>query len=205
MNEIMDSDIDWTKEPNLDELRTAYSLLATNFDLARSKLDELADRGSIASLLYLGDAYSRGDYVVKELDKAKVCFKRAEAIGWIPASYRLGRTCYALRDYRPAFEAFSRGTAKNYLPAVYRLGMMYGEGLGTRKDLNECRRLLNIAASEGHLFAKRDLAVRYLCGSFGVVDIPKGIWMMASLISEMIVITISRKWKIPGFEDRTLA
>jgi TPR repeat protein len=201
----MYSDIDWTKEPNLEELRTAYALFATDFDLARSKLEELANRGSVASMWYLGDAYSRGEHVAKHFAKAKIWYGRAEASGSIAASFRLGRACYALLDYGPAFEAFSRGAAKGYLPAVYRLGMMYKEGLGTKRDLNECRRLLEVAVSEGHLFAKRDLAWLCMTGAFGARKIPKGIWMAISLMSNLIMITISGEWRKPAFEDRTLA
>jgi TPR repeat protein len=108
----------------------------TNSDLAQSKLEELADKGSIASMGYLGDAYSSGRFFVKALDKAKMWFLRAEASGWRPASYRAGRTYYMLNDYDSAFRAFSRGT--DYVPAIYRLAIMYEEGLGTTKDLRVC-------------------------------------------------------------------
>jgi TPR repeat protein len=198
-------DIDWTKEPDLGELRAAYALLEINFDQARPKLERLSDRGSIASMWYLGDAYSSGTYAAKNLNEAKIWYERAESSGWMPASYRLGRTYYNLKNYASAFEAFSRGAAKNYSPAIYRLGMMYEEGLGTRKDLIECRRLLNIAVADGHLYAKRDLAGLYMKGTFGVLNIFKGLWMILSLIFDLIAITISRKWQNSAFEDRILA
>ena len=198
-------DIEWDREPDLDELRTAYALLATNGSVARPKLEALAGRGSILSMWYLADAYASGRFFAKDLDKAKTWYIRAEANGWIPASYNLGREYYELNDYNSAFEAFSRGAAKNYVPAVYRLAMMYKDGLGTTKDINECRNLLNIAVSKGHLFAKRDLAGLYISGSLGVLQIPYGVWMLISLLIDMVKITITREFKTAGFEDRTLA
>jgi TPR repeat protein len=57
-----------------------------------------------------------------------------------------------------AFEAFSRGAAKSYVPAVYRLAVMYKDGFGTTNNIKQCRNLLNIAVSRGHLLAKQDLA-----------------------------------------------
>lgn len=198
-------DIKWDREPDLGELRTAYALLATNVSAARSKLEELADRGSVASMWYLADAYSRGRFFAKDLDKAKTWYIRAEANGWIPASYNLGREYYTLKDYNSAFEAFSRGAAKNYAPAMYWLARMYEEGLGTTKDINQCRNLLIIAASKGHLFAKRALALLYINGSLGVRKIPYGVWMLVSLVFDIVKITIKREFKNPGFDERTLA
>ena len=198
-------DIEWDREPDLDELDTAYALLATNGGVAVSKLEELADRGSIMSMWYLGDAYASGRFFAKDLDKAKTWYIRAEAIGWIPASYRLGRIYFALNDYNSAFEAFSRGAAKNYVPAVYRLAMMYKDGLGTTKDINQCSNLLKIAASKGNLFAKRDLAGLYITGSLGVLKIPHGTSMLISLAFDLVKITITREFKKPGFDERTLA
>jgi hypothetical protein len=204
-DEAMYPDIEWDREPDLDELRTAYALLATNGSVARSKLETLADRGSILSMWYLADAYSSGRFFAKDLEKAKTWYIRAEANGWIPASYNLGREYYELNDYNSAFEAFSRGAAKNYVPAVYRLAMMYHDGLGTTKDINQCRNLLNIAVSKGHLFAKRDLAGLYIKGSLWVLKIPYGVWMLTSLAFDLAKITIKREFKNPGFDDRTLA
>jgi TPR repeat protein len=205
MNKPMYPDIDWSKEPDLSEVRNAHASLATNFDQARQKLERLADRGSVASMWYLGDAYAGGRYTANNLGEAKKWYERAESMDWIPASYRLGRIHFSSKDYASAYQAFSRGKDKNYPPAIYRLGMMYMEGLGTKRNLDECRRLLDIAIANGHLFAKRDLARLYMSGSFGVLNIPKGFGMVLSLIFEMIAITISGKFKNPGFEDRTLA
>jgi TPR repeat protein len=198
-------DIDWDSEPNLNALREAHSLLKTNADVARQRLEQLADSGSIASMWYLGDAYATGRFFPKELDKARTWFRRAEEAGWTPASFMLGRTYYELKDYKSAFESFSRSAAKDYVPGVYRLAMMYGDGLGVNKNQLECRRLLEIAVSRGHLFAKRDLASLYTSGAFGWGSVLRGVSISFSLLIEMIKITIRGGWKAEGFEDRILA
>lgn len=198
-------DIDWTREPNLEELRATHSMLATNFELARSRLERLAEDGSIASMWYLGDAYASGRYTSKNLEKAKAWYEKAEQAGWIPASYRLGRICFELRDYKGAVDAFGRGAALSYPPAEYRLALMYKHGLGVTKDTGECRRLLRMAQSRGHLFAKRDLSGMYMTGSLGLSRVPQGIFMFLSLIADLIVVTAKRDWDNPRTEDRILA
>ena len=151
-------------------------------------------------MAYLGDEYSIGRFFAKDLE----WYIRAEANGWVQGSYSLGRTYYKLNDYNSAFEAFSRGAAKSYVPAVYRLAMMYKDGFGTTNDINQCRNLLNIAVSRGNLLAKQDLAGLYINGSLGFHKIPYGASMLTSLLFDMVKITITREFKNPGFDDRTL-
>jgi hypothetical protein len=202
---MMYPDIDWAKEPDLDELRIAQALLATEFRRAESMLEDLANKGSIAGLWYLGDTYASGRYVAKNLEKARTFYLRAETSGWLPASYRLGRIYFTSGDYKSAFESFSKGAAKGYIPAVYRLGMMYKDGLGTQKAISTSVTLLGVAASKGHLFAKRDLAGLYLSGAVGIWNIPRGIAIFTSLIGDLVRITISGEWRNPAIEEKILA
>jgi uncharacterized protein len=197
--------IDWSREPDTVELRNAYTLLGSNFYDARRTLEQLAERGSVASMLYLGDAYTSGRYGSKNLLEAKKWYERAESKEWKPASYRLGRIYFSLADYASALEAFARGADKRYPPAVYRLGMMYIDGLGTSKNLDQGRTLLAAAITDGHLFAKRDLAGLYIKGKFGLLNIPKGVMMLLSLMLEMVAITVRRGWRDQQFEDRISA
>ncbi len=198
----MSYDIDWTEEPDMMELRNAYALLGSHFNQARQMLEKLAERGSLASVLYLGDAYASGRYGSKNLLEAKKWYERAEAREWIPAPHRLGRIYFTLGDYASALRAFSRGADKGYSPAVYRLGKMYIEGLGAATNLEQGRRFLAVAIADGHLFAKRDLAGLYVRGKFGLLNIPNGVMMILSLMLELIAITVRRGWRDQRFEDR---
>lgn len=201
----MPYDIDWTTEPDTMELRNAYALLGSHFDQARQMLEKLAERGSVASMLYLGDAYTSGRFGSKNLLEAKKWYERADSKEWIPAPYRLGRIYFSLADYASAFRAFSRGADKGYPPAVYRLGMMYIEGLGTSRNLEQGRRFLAVAIADGHLFAKRDLAGLYIRGKFGLLNVPKGVMMILSLMLELVAITVRRGWRDQRFEERISA
>lgn len=180
-------------------------MLTTNFAAARLRLEQLAEKGSTASMWYLGDAYASGRGTQKDLERAKSWYEKAEQRGWIAAPYRIGRVYFELRNYKEAFDAFGRGAAIGYAPALYRLALMYKEGFGVSKDKYECRRLLNLALSQGHLFAKRDLSGMYMTGSFSVAGVPQGVLLFMSLIADLIAVTAKRDWNNPRTQDRILA
>ncbi|WP_441234443.1 tetratricopeptide repeat protein [Bradyrhizobium sp. 930_D9_N1_4] len=154
---------------------------------------------------YLGDAYSYGRRIAKDLGKAELWYSRAEEAGWTPASYLLGRALESSSQHEAAFKAFSRGSQKDYLPAIYRLAKSYESGLGTSKNFEECVRLLKFATSRGHLFAKRDLAGFYFRGSFGPARVISGLWLLTSLAFDIVRLTCIRAWKRPEYEERILA
>lgn len=197
--------INWTKEPNIEELKSAYVLLRTNFNEAVARLERLANAGSVASLWYLGDAYGTNRFAHKDNIQAIKWFERAERAGWLPASYMLGRAQYEQENYLEALHAFERGKRKNHIPAVYRLGKMHASGAGTSKDVSQAETLLKIAASAGHLFAKRDLGTLYLKGELGFLLIPYGAVTIMSLLLDMARMLLRKEWKVAGFEERISA
>ncbi|QGM44966.1 tetratricopeptide repeat protein [Methylocystis heyeri] len=197
-------DIDWEREPDIEALRKAYSRLEGDRAGAIAILKDLAERGSIASIWYLADAYLE-ENSKSGISQAQFWLARAEDAGWIQASYRLGRIAFQEKDYKAAFDAFSRGAATNYTPAIYRLAMMYKEGLSTKRDFIEAKRLLEVAAQRGHLFAKRDLAGIYLSGALGWQAAICGFLMLLKLLFELLGIALTFGWRSPNFPIRILA
>ncbi len=197
--------IDWKREPNIEALRSAQELLATDTPNALLALESLAEQGSVCSMWYLADAYSNGEFVTSDLEKARLWYTRAADAGWTPAFYLLGRTFLQAADEKSAFEAFSQGAAIGYLPSMYRLAKMHEDGCGTVRDIERSRELLQAATIRGHLFAKRDFAILYLKGSFDLTRALKGLRQLMSLGSDLIKITISRSWRDQEYEDRILA
>jgi uncharacterized protein len=197
--------MDCRAEPDVSALRHAYDSLETYPERAVSELEALADRGSIMSMWYLGEAYYSGRYFSKNLDIAKQWFRKADDTGWAFGSHMLGRLCYITNDYGEALLAFTRGTERGYAPSMYRLGMMYGDGAGVTRDLAKCRSLLLRAIASRHLFAKRDLGTMYMRGAFGAAAIPKGILMLLSMAWELLLITVRTGNSISEFDDRVIA
>ena len=118
----------------------------------------------------------------------------------------LGRIYSKSRQYDLAFAAFSKGAEKGYAPAIYRLAKMYEAGEGAPQDISEYRRLLEMARSKRHIFAKRDLAGLLLTGRFGVAQALRGAMMLLSLWSDVAFVTGKAIKGEPIFDDeRVLA
>jgi TPR repeat protein len=170
----------WEGEPDLAELRRAHGLLATDGTQALIELKALADRGSTMSMVYLAHAYRTGIGTGIDLRQAEDWYGRAAKRGSTLASYELGRVCLELKRYADAKEAFNVGTAKSYAPSMHMLGMMYFKGSGVDSDLSKARDLLERSAALGHVFAKRNLAMLLIKGRFGLLQVPRGLWLLLS-------------------------
>jgi TPR repeat protein len=194
--------IDWNREPDVKTLHDAYSLLVTQTAVAKARLEELAERGSIASMWYLAELHAHGKLVTKDFKKAIYWFQRAEALGWIPAAYLLGKVNIEAGDFKSAVDALRRGVDLGYAPAAYKLGSMYKNGSGIRKDTEQAMTYLSIANSQEHLFAKRDLALIYISGGRGVGKRLHGLFMLLSLTWKLVTITIRRDFRQPSFQRR---
>jgi TPR repeat protein len=179
--------VDWEAEPDIEELKRSHALLATNPDQAIKNLEILVSRGSIMSAWYLGEFYEHGEYASKDIDKAIKWYTQAETMGWPHASYMLGHIYMSARKYDEAFASFSRGSAKKYSPATYRLAKMYRDGISVDVDFNKYCELLTLAASNKHVYAKRELINLYLFGRFGKLSIIRGSILWLSLLWDLIL------------------
>ena len=132
---------DWSKEPDLEHLREAQGLLASNPEQALVELKALADRGSIMSMLYIADSYKRGTISKIDLAQAEHWYRRAMNAGSLLGSYELGRLYYQMKNYPNAEEAFRVGERKDYPPSLHALGLMHLKGFGFEKDVSKARDL----------------------------------------------------------------
>jgi TPR repeat protein len=193
----------WENEPDIDNLRRMYDLFKTEPGKAVAGLEALANRRSMMSMWYLADAYCMGTYVPKDIGMAKYWYSQADLMGSAEAALCLGRICIEQGNNDEALAAFTRGANREYSPAIYRLAKMYQDGLGTKKDMNRCRALLEKATSKGHVFAKRDLATLYIRGDFGPMFVIRGLALFASLVIDIFGLTIQAIRRGP-LDDRVL-
>jgi len=199
--------LNWEDEPDLYQLRRLHALLLNNPPHALVGLERLAERGSLASALYLAEFYMKDESPYANASKARYWYSKAQDKGYPPASYMLGRIYSKSRQYDLAFAAFSKGAEKGYAPAIYRLAKMSQVGEGAPQDISEYRRLLEMARAKRHIFAKRDLAGLLLTGRFGLAQALRGAMMLLSLWSDVAFLvrkTIKGK-SIFEFDERVLA
>ena len=182
---------EFRREPDLLALSAAYKLLKKESERALSMLEELAGRGSLMSMVYLGDAYLKGLGVSTDVESAKKWLKRATDEGSRVAPHQLGLLYLDLKEYQHAEEMFRLGASWNYLPSLYRLGTMYADGVGVTRQPALAREFFERASSQGHVFAKRRLAGLLLRGTGGSVEILRGLWLFVFGLAEAVVGAVS--------------
>jgi uncharacterized protein len=184
-------DNEFKKEPDLAALSAAHALLKTAPERALPMLEELAGRGSLVSMIYLGNAYLRGRGVRVDVEKAKAWLDRATREGSKLAPHQFGLLYWDLKDYQRAEEMFRLSASWNYLPSLYRLGLMFADGMGMALQPKLARDFFERASSQGHVFARRNLAGLLMRGEGGPRNIVKGVWLFVSGLAGVAVLGIS--------------
>lgn len=179
------------EEPDTDALCIAYERFQSEPNPETIKLlEDLANRGSLMSMIYIAWAYEKGNGVLVDDSQVVIWYRRAIKSGSDLATYYLGHFYLKKKDYMQAKEAFSIGALKDYSPAMYCLGCMYLEGTGCEKNLGEALNLFEKASKQGHVFAKRSLAGMYLSGKYGLVNVINGILLFFSAIKSSFMINM---------------
>ena len=136
-----DAYLDFSSEPNISKLNTAYRLLAVDPKEAIRQLSFLADIGSIARMIYIGHFYSSSP-INKDVDQAEKWFRRAADAGSPAAYYSLGRLYLASKRFNDAKNAFEFAAARDFTPAIHFLGRMYIGGRGVEPNPELAQKLL---------------------------------------------------------------
>jgi TPR repeat protein len=177
------------EEPDIFALNTAYVRLQTSPNLeVISLLEDLANRGSLMSKLYLAWAYEKGKGIPVDDNKAELWYRKAINENSSLATYYLGHFYLKKDNFTEAKEFFQIGTSMNYSPAIYCLGCLFLEGKGCEKNPNEALNLFSKASHMGHVFAKRSLAGMYLTGQYGIANFFRGIGMFFFALKDLLAI-----------------
>ena len=154
-------------------------------------LEDLADRGSSLSMIYVAEAYENGAGVAVDSAKAVEWYRRAMDSGSNLASYYLGHLFLKKENYVRALEAFSVGALDSFPPSLYRAAKMHLDGLGCERDVGLALRFLEEASEKGHVFAKRALAAMCFRGEFVPRNLIRGISLLASAVKAILVLGIT--------------
>ena len=180
-------------ESGNDRVAKACALRKHDPNRAFREFQRLADEGSAAGMFHLAWCYDNaiGTHINRTL--AEKLYLSAYEIGHEEGrkevSYYLGRHFLDQKKYKKAAEAFSLGKEYQFAPSLYHLGRLYARGKGVEKDAREARRILEAAASQGHMLATRDLAHLLMSGRFGLKNMVEGVKLLrrtARMFSERL-------------------
>lgn len=183
----------WEREPDMAAVRAAYDLMKSAPAEALDRLRALAERGSLMSMAYLGDAYERGVGTKVSLVQAQEWYSRAAQAGSVFGSYKLGRCYFRLKDYAKAADAFKVGASRDYMPCVTQLARMHLRGQGVPRDVSKALDYLEKASARGYAFAKHDLAVLLIRGARGPVQRLRGIYLYFAGFKDIFLATVIDK------------
>ncbi|MEC3767503.1 tetratricopeptide repeat protein [Cupriavidus sp. SS-3] len=150
-------------------LRQAASLYAKEqYSQAFRIYRHLADQGHSESQVFLGCMFAEGKGVQASQEDAAHWFRRAAELGSARGGFYLGRLLTMEGKHADAFPLYQRSAAAGYPPSQFRLGVSYLRGQGVRRDLTLAFRYLEAAKANGHIFARRELAILDILGYRGV-------------------------------------
>ena len=130
----------------------------------------------------IGWMYQAGKGVKKSLKLAIHHLEIARGLGAEEANYYLGMALRENGDFSHALECLTKCVDTNP-SAMYWAGSMYLHGEGITRDPVRAKELLERAAKAGHAFAKRDLALGRIRGSFGKREVLGGVWAWVKAVS----------------------
>ncbi len=173
---------EWANEPDLEKLRKAYTLLSSDRESALSQLRDLAERGSVMSMIYIGRTIGKGLKSNENHDEVLKWYEMAARSGMPYALYSYGRILQKTYRVQEAFHIFESDALSDYAPALNQLATMYRRGVVVPRDLRKAEKLYIRSAENGNLFASRGLASFYATGLGGVINIPRGIYMFLAYL-----------------------
>jgi TPR repeat protein len=179
------------REPDLDGFKAAHRLLASNRNEALARFQELAEQGSMLSLLQLARAYSKDLRVEHSPARAEAYYRRAANLGSLYAYYALGRMFMAQNRVDEATSALSYASAKGYPPAIHYLAKMYLTGKGVGKNSVLGMQMLDRAKRRGSIGAKATLSGLMMRDSDHPWNVIKGIWTYLVVIGEIAVVVFT--------------
>ena len=168
----------FTDEPDLERLRKAYDLRGRNPEIAMAEFKALAEIGSVMSLAYLGEAFETGNGAEKDFTKSEYWYEKAYEKGYVKGIFSLAKQQFSGKNYAKAEELFKKCVQKDYLPSFFWLAHLYIKNPNEDyRSIDKAIDLLEIGASRGHVFAKRQLAGLLIKGHSGFKGRFRGFWL----------------------------
>ena len=168
----------WWEQPDSEQLMAVAKLSETNSVAAFEGYRELAEKGCVYAMIWLGNCYRYGLGTEPNFDKAYDSYSLAIAQGsWIAARDIAG-LLFDNGNFAECEEYLEEGIKSDFIPAYFWLARYRIARSNAQNTFNEARPLLEHAAAEGHPHAEKYLAALLATGKFGIRDIPRGIKLL---------------------------
>lgn len=163
-------------DPFLDDYKEARALLRTSdWRSGLERLEELAHKGSISSILLVADAMRVGWLYRQDLATASLWYQAAIEAGYPRGLFGLGLAQLAKEEFDSARGNLEKAGAQGYWPAFNSLAGIYFRGDGVPVDRKKAEMLWKKASSYGHVPARKNLLDQRLAGSYGAWGKIKGL------------------------------
>jgi TPR repeat protein len=147
----------------------------------------LARAGSVHAQLCLGYLYHTGKGVPKDLDEAERWYRQAFVDSKSPiAAYALARLYDHKNDLQQSHNCLEAAASEGYPAAMYTLGRCYSLGRGVPRDVKKGWDYTERAAREGHVWARRRVALEMLQGHRGFRQIPLALLMLWRVVRDYV-------------------
>ncbi len=127
-----------------------------------------ADDGEIFAIETLGDYFSQGNGVKKDVVEASTWYRKA-------AEQFDGK-----KHYKEAARFYHKAADLGDANSLYKLGLYYDEGLGVSQSSEDAEIMFNAAAEAGGAELKFDVGMRYVEGMGVPLDIDKALFWLNS-------------------------
>lgn len=115
-------------------------------------------------------AVARRAYAAGDVAGAMPILRKAANAGYAPAQVLLGEILDLSEYDEEAAAMYRKAADQGDAEGQFRLGTLYSQGEGVKKDPNEARRLIRLAAEQGHLQATNVMAHAYLNAQLGIPE-----------------------------------
>lgn len=166
---------------------------------ARARIAALSREGHPGAQVFLGWLHETGRGVPIDKDEALYWYGAAANAGDAVGQYYLAVLTIRRGDLRGGVHWLEQAAKQRYVPALYRLGKMHEAGYGVERSEVECRRWITEAASLGHPFAQRWLAIRGLRGAAGV----RGFFRALAWFASLPFVSFRLAWRDESDENLT--
>lgn len=112
------------------------SVSGQDFELAHELAVCAAEKGSSRAFTILGILYQSGGFVLQDMKKAEIYFRKAAEAGDMKAPRYLGLMCEECFGGE-AFAWYRLGAERGDITSMYLLGRAYEKGCGTVADLEQ--------------------------------------------------------------------